>query len=94
MDKIEVSVVYALPDVQTVVELQVHSGTTAADAIAKSGILSDFPEIDLEKNKIGIYGKVDKLDKVLQEKDRVEIYRAITCDPKEVRRQRAKKNKP
>ena len=93
MDKIKVYVAYALPDVQTVLELEVNPGTTIEQAISQSGVLSEFPDIDLEKNKTGIYGKVEKLGKELQMNDRVEIYRAITCDPKEVRRQRAKKKK-
>jgi len=91
MEKIKIAVAYALPDMQTVLDLEVKAGTTIEQAIAHSGILEDFPEINLAQNKTGIYGKVEKLSKVLQANDRVEIYRAITCDPKEVRRQRAKK---
>lgn len=93
MDKIKVSVAYALPELQTVLELEVDSGSTVEQAILQSGILSKFPDINLDTNKTGIYGKVEKLNTILQAKDRIEIYRAITCDPKEVRRQRAKKKK-
>ncbi len=93
-EKIPVEVAFALPDEQVILALEVAPGTTIKQAIEQSGILEKFPQIDLEgENKVGIFGKVKTLDTVLQPKDRVEIYRPITCDPKEVRRQRAKKKK-
>ena len=61
-------------------------GATVKDAIERSGILKQFPEIDLEQQKVGVFGKVCKLDAVLADGDRVEIYRPIICDPKAVRR--------
>jgi putative ubiquitin-RnfH superfamily antitoxin RatB of RatAB toxin-antitoxin module len=90
-DKIHVEVAYALPDKQLILPLELSEGQTAEDAIHASGIAQRFDGIDLNKNKIGIFGKAAKRDYVLNNHDRVEIYRPITCDPKEVRRQRAKK---
>ncbi len=90
----KVEVAYASPDEQVLLETEVPEGATIEDAIRESGILEQFPEISLEKNKVGIFGHAEPLDTPLREMDRVEIYRPITCDPKEVRRQRAKKKKP
>lgn len=86
---IPVEVAFALPGKQTILKVQVAEGTTAEQAILASGILEKFPEINLAQNKIGIFGKLSKPDTVLRERDRVEIYRALIADPKEVRKQRA-----
>ena len=91
--KITVEVAYALKDRQLILAFEVLEGQTVEEAIHASGILKRFDSIDLKKNKVGIFGKSVKLDQVLQAGDRIEIYRPITCDPKEVRRQRAKKKK-
>lgn len=88
-----VEVAYALPKQQLIIPIKVAEGTTAEAAIHASGILAKFPDINLEANKIGIFGKLTKLDTVLQEKDRIEIYRPLIADPKEVRRQRAAEGK-
>lgn len=90
---IPVEIAYALPAQQVLLKLQVENGTTAEQAIRASGVLEKFPEIDLSQNKIGIFGKLSKLDSVLRENDRVEIYRPLIADPKEVRRQRATEGK-
>lgn len=87
--EITVEVAYALPDKQLIIPVMVQVGTTAEKAIQVSGILSKFPEIDLAENKVGIFGKATKLDTVLRHLDRVEIYRPLIADPKEVRKQRA-----
>ena len=92
-DKISIEVVYALPHEQTLLKLQVPQGTTVAEAIRLSGILEKYPDIDLGKNKLGIYGKLTKTDAVLRDKDRIEIYRPLLADPKEVRRKRAEEGK-
>ncbi len=89
--KIEVS--YALPDKQPVISLQVEEGTTIEQAILLSGILEQFPQIDIAKNKLGIFGKLKKADVVVREGDRVEIYRPLIADPKQVRKQRAAEGK-
>ena len=92
-NEILVEVAYALPQQQLIVELMVPQGTTAEQAVQQSRILQKFPEIDLAQNKLGIFGKLVKADTVLREHDRVEIYRALIADPKEVRRQRAAEGK-
>ena len=92
-DEILVEVAYAKPEVQVIIPLYVKSGTTLEQAIEQSGVLNDFPEIDLEKNKVGIFSKPSAKTTVLREKDRVEIYRPLIADPKEVRKQRAKEGK-
>ena len=92
-EKIYVELVYALPAEQMLLKTEVPKGTTIADAVKLAGILDKFPEIDLEKGKFGIFGKLSKIDTVLREKDRVEIYRPLIADPKEVRRKRAEEGK-
>ncbi|MDP1635243.1 MAG: RnfH family protein [Gallionellaceae bacterium] len=92
-DMIDIELVYALPDKQTLLRQQVAVGTTVLDAIQASGILNKHPEIDIATNKIGIFGKLIKPDTVLREKDRIEIYRPLIADPKEVRRKRAEEGK-
>jgi len=91
--QIQVEVVYALHDRQKVVSVQLSEGAAVRDAIERSGLLLEFPEIDLAKNKLGIWNKLAKPDAVLRDKDRVEIYRPLIADPKEVRRQRASEGK-
>ena len=92
-DKINIEVVYALPNEQTLLRQQLPAGTTAAEAVKASGIIGKHPEIDLATNKLGIFGKLAKADTVLRDKDRVEIYRPLIADPKEVRRKRAEEGK-
>lgn len=82
----KIGIAYALPQRQAWYDVEVPDGATIKDAIERSGILKQFPEIDLEQQKVGVYGKVSKLDAVLNDGDRVEIYRPITCDPKTVPR--------
>lgn len=89
--KIRVEVVYALPGRQTLLEAELDAGTTVARAIVQSGILERHPEIDLERNAVGIFGRVVRPDAVLRDRDRVEIYRPLPADPKEARRRRAKR---
>lgn len=87
--EIIVEVAYALADQQVIIPIKVNVGITTEQAIKASGILSKFPEIDFNINKIGIFGKLTRLDTPLRHLDRVEIYRPLIADPKEVRRQRA-----
>ena len=82
----KIGIAYALPQRQAWLNVEVPDGSTIQDAIGRSGILKQFPEIDLEQQKVGVFGKVSKLDAVLNDGDRVEIYRPITCDPKTVPR--------
>ena len=90
---ITVEVVYATAKKQKLLSIKVPVGCTAQQAIEQSGLLLEFPEIDLSQQKIGIFAKAVKLDTVLRHKDRVEIYRPLIADPKEVRRQRAQAGK-
>lgn len=90
---IQVEVAYALPHEQFVRQVEGEPGMTVQEAIEKSGILELHPEIDLAKNKVGIFGKAAKLDAVLYPGDRVEIYRPLIADPKEARKKRASKGK-
>lgn len=92
-DLIQIEVCYPLATKQEVVSLKVPAGTTVQAAIEASGLLAKYPEIDLKKNKLGIWNKLAKVDAVLRDKDRVEIYRPLIADPKEVRKQRAAEGK-
>lgn len=82
----KIGIAYALPKRQVWLNVEMPEGSTVQDAISRSGILKQFPEIDLEKNKVGIFSKLAKLDAILNNGDRVEIYRPIICDPKTVPR--------
>ena len=94
LQKIKVEVAYALPEEQVILLLHVDSGATIDEAIKLSGIMDHYPDIDPGTlNKVGIFGKLAKLDKVLQDGDRIEIYRPLIADPKEVRRKRAAEGK-
>jgi uncharacterized protein len=81
---LHVGVAYATPSRQVWLKLDVPEGTTVADAIARSGILAQFPEIDLERQKVGIFGKVAPLAAPVADGDRIEIYRPITADPAKI----------
>ncbi len=84
---VNIEVVYGLPDRQALYRLQVADGTTARQAVLQSPVLQDFPDADIHA-PIGIFGKIVKDDTVLQEYDRVELYRPLLADPKEARRKR------
>ena len=88
---VEVEVVYANADVQPIVTLAMPEGSTVEAAIKASGLLECFPDITLFELKAGIFGEVCKLDRLINEADRIEIYRPLLHDPKEARRQRALK---
>ena len=88
-----VEVAYALPDKQSLISLEVEEGTTIKEAIEASGVLDTYNQIDLTRDKIGIFSKFARLDTVLREKDRIEIYRPLIADPKKVRKERAAKGK-
>ncbi len=92
-EMLRVEVAYALPNLQILLSIQVRPGATVRDAIQQSGILDSHPEIDLSSSKVGVFGKLTGLDAVLREGDRVEIYRPLIADPKEVRKLRAAQGK-
>jgi putative ubiquitin-RnfH superfamily antitoxin RatB of RatAB toxin-antitoxin module len=83
-----VGVCYAEADRQSWLRLEVPDESTVEQAIQLSGLLVRYPEIDLSKQKVGIFGKLAKLNTIVQEGDRVEIYRQITVDPTMVKRRR------
>lgn len=91
--KMHVEVIFALPKEQAVIDVELPGQSTVEDAIRESKILEKYPEINLDVNKTGIFGKPAKREDILHPGDRVEIYRALIGDPKEIRRQRAKKGK-
>ena len=88
---LQVYVCYASAQREFLRPLRVEPGTTIGQAIETSGVLAEFPEINLVTQPVGIYAKKKTLDTVLRERDRVEIYRALVADPKESRRKRAAK---
>ncbi|NOH54803.1 RnfH family protein [Vibrio coralliilyticus] len=92
-DMIHVEVVYALPFEQRVYTLVVDKSMTVEEIIKESGVLEQYPEIDLTKNKVGVFSRNVKLNATIRDKDRIEIYRPLLADPKEIRRKRAEQAK-
>ena len=90
---IKVEVAYALPHKQALLEVELPVGATALEAAQLSGIASTFYGVDLDNAKFGIFGQVISPTRVLRGGDRVEIYRPLTADPKEVRKARAERAK-
>lgn len=86
---IDVQVVYAWPERLDLVSVSLPAGSTLQSAVEASGLLQKYPEIDLACARCGIYSQLSKPDTVLRDRDRVEIYRPLIADPKEVRRRRA-----
>ncbi len=91
-ETINVELIYIEPNSQNSLKLDLIKGTNIKQAIQGSGLLERFPEIDLNVNKVGIFSKIKMPDTVLQAGDRIEVYRPLLADPKEARRERAKKN--
>ncbi|WP_353516891.1 RnfH family protein [Thalassotalea sp. SU-HH00458] len=90
---IKIEVVYGTPTEQALLTLEVEEGVTVEQAIIASGILLSFKEIDLTVNKVGIWNRTAKLTDTVNDLDRIEIYRPLIADPKEVRKRRAEKAK-
>lgn len=93
MDEVSVEVAYALPDEQILIDVSVPSGTNVKGVVLKSDVLKLYPHLDIESMQIGIFGKLAKMDYVVRARDRVEIYRPLIADPKEVRRRKAAEGK-
>jgi putative ubiquitin-RnfH superfamily antitoxin RatB of RatAB toxin-antitoxin module len=91
---IHVEVAYALRERQALVAVEIEEGATIEEAVQRSGILKTFPEIDLQRAKVGIFGRPVALDERMRDGDRVEIYRPLIADPKEVRRRKAGRTRP
>ncbi len=85
---ITVEVAYALPNEQRILTVEVEEGSTIETAIDRSGVLELFPDIDLLKQKVGIFSQLKKLSDLVKAGDRIEIYRHLLIDPKEARRKR------
>ena len=89
--RLRIEVAYALPGKQALLALEVEEGATARQAIEQSGILREFPEIELTRGSVGIFGRLVALDATLRDGDRVEIYRPLIADPKRARLERARR---
>jgi hypothetical protein len=86
----EIEVAYATPDKQILLSIDVPVGCTVAEAISLSGIREEFPGMELDPKAVGIFSRKVSMDRELKEGDRVEIYRPLVADPKELRKQRAR----
>ncbi len=89
---VAIRVAYATREEQVIIELTVPDGTTIQDAIQRSGILSRYPDIDLRRQGVGVFGQARALDYCPRTGDRIEIYRPLVLDPKEARRKRKNKS--
>ncbi len=87
--RVTVEVAYALPEEQTLLAVDVAKESTIKEAILQSGMLERYPNIDINSVKVGIFGKLKKMTDNVREMDRIEIYRPLIADPKEVRKKRA-----
>ena len=88
-EKIIVEVVYAYPERYFLKKLTLENPITIQNAIVQSGVLEKYTEIDLRQNKVGIFSRLAKLTDMVENGDRIEIYRPLVADPKEIRRKRA-----
>jgi len=91
--QLRIEVAYALREEQVLVSLEMEEGTTVLQAIERSRILARFPDVEIARERVGVFGKVVTLDTPLRDGDRVEIYRPLEADPKEARRRRVKRNR-
>ena len=91
--RVKVEVVHARPEKQVLLALDVAPGTTLGEAIEQSGIREAFPDLEVDPDRVGVFGRKAVLGDVLQAGDRVEIYRPLLADPKEARRKRAARQK-
>lgn len=92
-EKIKVEVVYAYPEKYFLKKMELDQPLTIQNVIVQSGVLEKYKEIDLRENKVGIFSRPAKLTDTVENGDRIEIYRPLIADPKEMRRKRAEKNK-
>lgn len=92
-DMIDVEVAYALPTEQSLLLIKVPEGTEIKEVIIQSKILQEHPELELDKLDVGIFGKTSKINQKVRNRDRIEIYRPLIADPKEVRKRRAAEGK-
>jgi putative ubiquitin-RnfH superfamily antitoxin RatB of RatAB toxin-antitoxin module len=88
-----IEVVYGTPERQEIIALEIPENTTIEQAVLLSGIIEEFPEIDLSINNVGVWNRAAKLQSIVNDLDRIEVYRPLLADPKEVRKRRAEKAK-
>ena len=93
LEQLAIEVVYGTPTRQEIINCVVAIDTTIEQAILSSGIIEEFPEIDLAVNNVGIWNRAAKLIDKVKDLDRIEVYRPLLADPKEVRKRRAEKAK-
>ncbi len=86
---INVEIAYVKPEKQALISISVAENCTVSEAILQSKILAEFPEIELDVAKVGIFSTLCTLEKIVENGDRIEIYRPLQTDPKDARRQRA-----
>ncbi|HEY1997401.1 RnfH family protein [Paraburkholderia sp.] len=91
--RLSIEVCYALPGEQALIAVELPEGATVQQALDASGILQRYPQIDLARQKVGVFGKLKPLDTVLADHDRVEIYRPLSVDPKAARQRRVEKTR-
>jgi len=89
----QIEVAYALPTKQSLVDVAIKEGATVEEVIRASNLLNEYPDIDLSSTKVGIWSRVVKLRDTVKDGDRIEIYRPLIADPKEIRKRRAEKAK-
>ncbi len=92
-DFIKVEILYAYPEQYFLQKIELNAPLTIEQVIVKSGVLEKYPEIDLKINKVGIFSRPAKLKDIVNDGDRIEIYRPLVADPKEIRRKRAEQQK-
>ncbi|WP_094752102.1 RnfH family protein [Psychromonas sp. CD1] len=90
-EMIDIEVVYGLPHKQVLLTVSVPKGTSIEQCLHLSGITQHFPEIIINKAKVGIFSRIENLDYLVKTGDRIEIYRPLTADPKAMRKLRAAK---
>lgn len=92
-EKIKVEVLFAYPDKYFLKKIELDQPLTVQNVIVQSGVLEKYKEIDLRENKVGIFSRPAKLTDLVEDGDRIEIYRPLIADPKEMRRKRAEGKK-
>lgn len=92
-NKLTIEVAYATPDKQVLLMVYPQEGATVEECIRMSDVFEQFPDIDLEQQKVGIWNKAVKLNAQPRDGDRIEIYRPLIADPKAVRKRRAEEAK-
>lgn len=88
-ETMDIEVAYALPERQCIVSLQVPPGSSVREVLELSGLQAEFPELDLRRCPVGVYGREIADDYVIRAGDRIEIYRPLKRDPREARRELA-----